>query len=224
MKGIINFALFLLMTTVIFSCKEKAASAADATQDAATSEGIVYTVAPEDAKINWEGSKPGTTHYGTIDIQSGQATVKDNQVVAGSFVIDMNTIVSNDLEGDYKGYLESHLKGLGDDDKADDFFNVNKFPTATFDIVSIAPSTEENVNAMVTGNLTIKGISKEITFPANITVTEDNVAVTTNKFSINRTDWGIVYNSKNFIKDIGDKFVEDNIDLQLMINAKAKTM
>lgn len=223
MKGIINFAFLLLFTTAIFSCKEKAASAADATQEAASAEGVNYTVTPQDAKINWQASKPGTTHHGTIDIQSGQLVVKDGQVVAGSFVINMNSIVDLDMEGEYKEMLEGHLKGLGGDDSADDFFNVTKFPTGLFEIVSISPATEENVNASVKGNLTLKGISKEVIIPANITVTDNNVAVTTNQFTINRTDWGIVYKSKNVFKDLGDKFVDDNIYLQIMANANAET-
>lgn len=220
MKGVINFALFLMMTLVVFSCKEKVESAAEVTQEAASAEGVVYNVSPEAAKINWQGVKPGTTHHGTIDIQTGQLVVKDNQVVAGSFVIDMNSIKDLDLEGEYKEMLETHLKGTGSEG-TDDFFNVNKFPTGKFEIVSISPATDGNANSLVKGNLTLKDISKEILIPANITVTDNNVVVTSNPFTINRTDWGIVYKSKNVFKNIGDKFVDDNIYLQLMVDAKA---
>ncbi len=220
MKGFIHFALVMLMATAVFSCKEKAESAADASQDAASAAGVSYIVTPEDAKINWQASKPTATHNGTINIQEGKLTVKDNQVVAGSFTIDMNSIVSLDLQGDEKSYLENHLKGTAGDDSADDFFNVTKFPTGTFDIVSVSPSDDPTANSIVTGNLTLKGVAKEITIPANITVTAENVVITTNQFAINRTDWGIVYMSKNIFKEIGDKFVDDNVFLQIMVTAK----
>lgn len=219
MKGIINIALFFLLTTVIFSCKENATSAVDATAEAVTAEGKIYSITPNAAKINWQATKPGTTHHGTIDLQSGKLVIKDNQVAAGSFVIDMNTITNLDLEGDYKTNLETHLKGTGTDG-VDDFFSVTKFPTGKFDIVSVTPSNDENANAIVKGNLTIKGISKEIDVPANITITDDNVVVTSAAFTINRTDWGIVHMSKNVFKNLGDKFVDDNITLQLMLEAK----
>lgn len=222
MKGIINIALFLLFTTVIFSCKENAASAADATMEAVTAEGTIYTINPDAAQINWQATKPGTTHNGTINLQSGELVVKDNQIAAGTFVIDMNTITNLDLEGDYKTNLETHLKGTGTDG-ADDFFSVTKYPTGKFEIVSVTPSNDNNGNAIVKGNLTIKGISKEIDIPANITITENNLVVTSSAFTINRTDWGIVFMSKNVFKDLGDKFVDDNITLQLMLEAKPET-
>lgn len=222
MKGFIHFALVLLLATAVFSCKEKAESAVDATQNAATAEGDIYVVSPEDAKINWQASKPTSTHHGTIDIQDGKLIVKDNQVVAGSFTINLNSIKNLDLEGEYKDMLETHLKGTGEEG-VDDFFNVKKFPTGTFEIVSISPSNDPNANATVKGNLTLKGISKEISIPANITVTKENVVVTTNQFPINRTDWGIVYKSKNVFKEIGDNFVDDNVYLQIMVTAKPET-
>ena len=132
----------------------------------------------------------------------------------------MNTITVTDLTGDDKAGLEEHLKGTGAEG-ADDFFSVTKFPMARFEIISVTPSTEAGVNSMVKGNLTIKDITKEVTIPANITINNEMVVVTSNPFTINRTDWGIKYASKNFFKEIGDKFIEDAISFQLMVEAKA---
>jgi polyisoprenoid-binding protein YceI len=222
MKSIINFSLFVLLTLAVFSCKDKAPSAADATEVAASAEGTKFVVAPEAAKINWEGSKPTGKHSGTINITNGELTVKDGALAAGSFTIDMNSITVTDLTGDEKAGLEEHLKGTGAEG-ADDFFSVTKFPTGKFEITSVTPTTEAGANAIVKGNLTLKDIAKEVSIPATITITGDMVAVTTNSFTINRTDWGINYASKNFFKEIGDKFIEDNIALQIMIEAKAAT-
>lgn len=219
MKSIINFSLFVLLTLTVFSCKDKAANAADATEVAANAEGTKFTVSPDAAKIAWEGSKPTGKHSGTINISSGELTVKDGAVVAGSFVIDMNSITVTDLAGDEKAGLEEHLKGTGTEG-ADDFFSVTKFPTGKFEIISITPSTEAGANSIVKGNLTIKDIAKEVSIPATITVTGEMVTVTSNPFTINRTDWGINYASKNIFKEIGDKFIEDNIGLQIMVEAK----
>ncbi|MBK8625091.1 MAG: YceI family protein [Saprospiraceae bacterium] len=199
MKSIINFSLFALLTLTVFSCKDKAASAADATEAAAASDGTKFTVAPESAKITWEGSKPAGKHVGTINITSGELTVKDGAVSAGSFIIDMNSIIVTDLAGDEKLSLEEHLKGTGTEG-ADDFFSATKFPTGKFEIISVTPSTEAGANAIVKGNLTLKDIAKEVSIPATITVTGDMVAVTSNPFSINRTDWGINYASKISLK------------------------
>lgn len=222
MKSIINFSLFVLLTLTVFSCKDKAQNAADASEVAASAEGTKYTVAPESAKISWEGSKPTGKHTGTINISNGELTVKDGAVAAGSFVIDMNSITVTDLAGDEKAGLEQHLKGTGTEG-ADDFFSVTKFPTGKFEIVSVTPSTEEGANVIVKGNLTLKDIAKEISIPATITVTDGMVTVTSNPFTINRTDWGINYGSKNIFKELGDKFIEDNIGLQIMVEAKAAT-
>lgn len=220
MKSIINFSLILLLAGTVFSCKDKAANAADATESAANAEGTKFSVSPESAKITWEGSKPTGKHAGTINIANGELTVKDGALVAGAFTLDMNSITVTDLTGDEKASLEEHLKGTGTEG-ADDFFSVTKFPTAKFEITSVAPSTEGGVNSIVKGNLIIKDIAKEVSIPANITVTDGMVAVTSNPFTINRTDWGINYASKNFFKEIGDKFIEDNISLQLMVEGKA---
>ncbi len=219
MKNILNFVLSLSLAFSIVSCKDKAAPAADATQDAAQATGVVYTVSPDAAKINWEGSKPTGKHTGTINITSGEITVTDGAVAAGNFVIDINSIVVTDLTGDEKASLEGHLKGEKEED-ADHFFNAKKFPTGKFEIVSVTPSTEAGANAIVKGNLTLKDITKEVTIPANISITENSVVVTTNQFAINRTDFGINYGSKNIFKDLGDKFIEDNIMLQLMVEGK----
>ena len=220
MRSIVNLFLVVFVAVAVISCKDNASKAADSTAEAATAQGVEYTITPETAKVTWEGSKPTGKHVGTVNVAKGIFTVKDGSLAAGTVVLDMNTITVTDLTGDDKAGLEEHLKGTGAEG-ADDFFSVTKFPMARFEIISVTPSTEAGVNSMVKGNLTIKDITKEVTIPANITINNEMVVVTSNPFTINRTDWGIKYASKNFFKEIGDKFIEDAISFQLMVEAKA---
>lgn len=215
-------SLFILATLAIVftSCKDKTPTS-DATDTAAEITGVEYTVSPEAAVINWIGSKPTGDHNGTIKISEGTLSVANGVITAGSFIIDMATIEVLDLEGDDKAYLESHLKGTSKPEDVDHFFNVAQNPTAKFDIVSVQAVSDTTYNSEVKGNLTIKGITKEITIPANVSVNETVVVVTTEQFSINRTEWGVNYGSKSIFEDLGDKFINDDIKLQIMIEAKA---
>ena len=211
----------MALAVAFVSCKDKAAPASDATEAAAESTGKEYTVSTDAASISWVGSKPGGEHNGTVKVSNGTLSVENGQVTAGSFVIDMTSIEVLDLAGDEKGYLETHLKGLGKPEEADHFFNTAVHPQATFDIVSVMTATDTTYNTEVKGNLTIKGITKEVTIPANITVNDSIVVVTTEQFMINRTDYGVNFNSKSIFDNLGDKFINDEIKLQIMVEARA---
>ena len=218
MKSIINFSLVLLLAGTVFSCKDKAANAADATESAANAEGTKFSVSPESAKITWEGSKPTGKHAGTINIANGELTVKDGALVAGAFTLDMNSITVTDLVGEEKMYLEGHLKGTTDDkEKNDHFFNVTQHPTAKFEVTAF---NEKDGKATLEGNLTIKGISKSVSVPVTVTTTEDLLTINSEKFTINRTEWNINYSSKSVFDDLKDKFINDEIELTLKISAK----
>ena len=132
----------------------------------------------------------------------------------------MNTITVSDLEGDQKGYLESHLKGL-DDEKADDFFNVKKYPTAKFEITKLTKKEgDPNGNALVYGNLTLRDQTQSVGFTANIDVTDEAVNVGTAAFTINRTEWGIKYNSPTFFENLKEYAIDDKVGLKISLVAK----
>ncbi len=221
MRFLSSFFILSIVVLAFTSCKNNAPAAADATETAAEAIGVDYMVSPDAAKINWAGSKPTGEHNGTISISEGTLSVANGAVTAGSFTFDMNTINVLDLTGDDKAYLESHLKGTSKPEDADHFFNVAKYPTAKFEIVSVTPTTGQTYNSDVKGNLTIREITKEVTIPANITITDTNVVVTSEQFSINRTDWAVNYGSKSIFDNLGDKFINDEIKLQIMVEAKA---
>jgi len=157
------------------------------------------------SSLKWIGTKLKGKHNGTVKIADGNIVVKDNKVVGGKFSLDMTTINNEDMKDDptMKAKLEGHLK-------SEDFFNVEKFPKATFEITSLTETVDGN--ATITGNLTIKDITKGVTFPAKINYSTDKKPVSaTANFNINRQLWNITYPGQpdNLIKD------EINFDLNL---------
>lgn len=165
-----------------------------------------FKVNVENSSLNWKGYKPTGSHTGTITLASGNIAVKNNKLTGGSFVADMNTI--KEAEGSAK--LEGHLKSA-------DFFDITTFPTAKFDITK---TEVKGAKIQVTGNMTIKGITKQITFPATLAVNKDNVTLTSDTFQINRADFNVKFKSKSFFNDLKDKFVNDDFDFQVTIVAK----
>lgn len=190
-------------------------------QDAAALVGGTYSADTAASIINWEGAKPGSTHTGTIQLAEGTFAVEDGAITGGSFLIDMNTIVDTDLEGDYKAGLEAHLKGTATG-KEDDFFNVAKYPTSKFEITSVTALEGDSLNTHeISGNLTLKDITKNVTFKANISNDGDVITATSQQFTIDRTEWGI-----KFLATVAgipaDKAVADEIGLQINLVAKAE--
>ena len=129
----------------------------------------------------------------------------------------MNSITVEDLEGEDKANLEGHLKGSNKPEAADHFFNVAKYPTAEFVVTGF---TNENGSDMVEGDLTIKDKTNKVKFPVSITETAAVATLTSPVFEINRTLWDIKYGSKSFFDDLGDKFINDEISLEINLKAK----
>jgi polyisoprenoid-binding protein YceI len=168
---------------------------------------VTYTVDAAKSTITWVGKKVTGSHNGTIALKSGSLIVDGKSVKGGTFVLDMSSI--KDADGSAK--LEGHLK-------ADDFFGTEKFPTSTFVITKVAGST---ANVTVTGNLTIKGITKPLSFPATVAVNADGtVSALAGKIVVDRTKYDIRYGSKSFIDGIGDKAIDDNFELAVKLVAK----
>jgi len=167
---------------------------------------VTYTVDVAKSTITWVGKKVTGSHNGTITLKSGTLNVDGKKVTGGTFVMDMTTI--KDADGSAK--LEGHLK-------ADDFFGTDKFPTSTFVITKVAGS---GANVNVSGNLTIKGTTKPITFPATVTVNADGtVSAMAGKITVDRTKYDIRYGSKSFFDGIGDKAIDDNFELAVKLVA-----
>ena len=214
----LTLSMLAIVTIAFVSCKNDKTEAGDAEVVAPVeAEAVGYVVDATASKVEWVGSKPAGKHNGTINVTEGEISVKDGVVVGGKFGIDMNTITVLDLtEADGKLDLEGHLKGLTKENE-DHFFNVTKYPTATFEITSI---TTEGAVTTVNGNLTMKDITKNVSFPATVTVDENGASIVSESFKIDRTQWGVNYASKSLFDDLKDKFVDDEIELKVTAVAK----
>lgn len=222
MKNKITLLLLCALLAVNVSCKK------DATKDAETKDAVEakkssrkakkYVVDNSTSTIHWTGSKPTGKHTGTIKLSGGEFFVNNGVIESGTFTIDMKSIVVTDLKlSDGKEDLENHLKGLGKEkEKADHFFNTTQYPTGNFEITNI---TDEGGKSMVEGNLTLKGITKNIKFPATITITESDVMLESEPFKINRVLWNINYSSKSVFDNLGNQYIDDDIGIKVSVNA-----
>ncbi len=165
--------------------------------------------------LNWTGSKlAGSSHSGTISVVLGDIKAKGDNILSGQFVIDMKSITNTDMEaGKGKEKLEGHLKNA-------DFFNVEAHPRATFIITGSKPATGDATHT-VTGNLTIKGITKSVSIPVNVAVVANKLTAVSSSFVIDRTEWGIKYGSSSIAGLAKDKIISNDIALVLNLEATA---
>ena len=153
----------------------------------------------ENSKVVWKGYKVTGSHQGTINLNSGSLQFSEDKLIGGEFVIDMTTITNTDLSGEYKGKLEGHLK-------SDDFFGVEKNPTATL-IFKKVKSTGKN-SYKITGDLSIKGITNSVTFDLSVYGNKANASL-----KIDRTKFDVKYGSTSFFDNLKDKAIYDEFDL-----------
>lgn len=167
----------------------------------------------QNSKLQWNAKKVTGQHIGTVDIKSGTVIMNGDQVESGSFQVDMTTIMDLDLKKALmRNKLINHLK-------SEDFFAVEKFPVAKFEIIKIVPLDSGNATHSVSGNLTIKGITHEIRFPAILTKVEDGYKLNA-EFAIDRTKWDIRFRSGKFFQKLGDKLIYDDIHFKLDVVVK----
>ena len=164
-----------------------------------------YNVDITGSIISWKGYKPTGSHNGSINLASGNLELEKGVIKGGSFTVDMATI----KDADGSGRLEGHLKSA-------DFFDVEAHTTSKFVITN---SELKDGKTIVTGDITIKGITKQIMFSAMVTSTDETVTLTSETFQINRADFNIKYKSKTFFNNLKEKFVNDDFDLQVTIIA-----
>ncbi|MBU1821107.1 MAG: YceI family protein [Bacteroidetes bacterium] len=172
-----------------------------------------YKVDASKSELKWNGKKVTGEHYGTINLKEGSFTLDGAKLTGGSFVADMNTIVVQDLtDKEYNGKLVGHLK-------SDDFFAVEKHPTASFVVTKATPKTANTYD--VTGNLTIKGITKPVTFPVTVTPASNGASVK-GTIVVDRSKYDMQFRSKSFFDaaTLGDKMVYDDFTIDVNLVAK----
>lgn len=220
------FSIALLLFTACTSAPESDEATTTAAKEVTTASGAALKVDNAASKIEWVATKVSAYHTGTINIKSGELNVKDSVISGGNFILDMNSMVVSGPEGSNQKKNEELLDHL----KGGDFFGVAANPEATFTITAVAPFTgmasdttdprQESISKYkvanpthtVSGNLTIKGVTKNITFPAKITIVDNSVDAIA-KFNINRKDWGIVYPGQP------DDLIRDEINLGIALKA-----
>jgi polyisoprenoid-binding protein YceI len=190
------------------------AAISDSQEVTLTSGDVDAMIDVDKSTIAWEGSKPTGKHHGTIDLKEGTLILMDGKLAGGKFVIDMTSITNEDLtDPEQNQKLVNHLK-------SPDFFHVEEHPVSTFEITAVTPVENGGENDYnVTGNLTMKEISKSVTFPATIEVTDNSVNAKTPAFIIDRSHWNVQYGSRTFFKDLQDKFINDEIILTIHLVA-----
>lgn len=180
--------------------------------------------------VTWIGSKPTGQHNGTIGISKGQIALKNSEVIGGNFDIDMTSIKVMDLTGDKNKRLRDHLV-------SEDFFQVDSFPISTFTLTSLAnydalllPSDKEEFHSdfkpaslsqfiikdpthLISGNLELKGVTKNISIPVRIEYNLKKIIIE-GKFNIDRTDWDISHSNEASVLDKAkDKFIYNTVNV-----------
>jgi len=217
-------SLFTMAAAAIFalaSCNSAADKKVETTdaQEAATSDEAAQYAIASDAKVYWKGFKTNVdwSHWGTINVEDGAFEVKNGELVGGSFSIDMTSMVAEDFKESPKyNDLMGHLA-------SPDFFDVENHPKSKFTITNVVASADETKGTThkVSGNLDVRGISKNITFDATVVVEDGMVTLSAPEFGIDRKEWNVMYNSTgspdvaSFTKD---KFIDDTILLWLEVS------
>ena len=151
--------------------------------------------------LQWTGTKVTGKHTGKLRFQSGTVELKDGNAVGGEFVVDINSLTVEDLSGEWAEKFLGHMKSA-------DFFDVAKYPTAKLVVTKV-------IDGKLKGKLTIKDKSHPIDISFK---KEGNNHI--GSFKFNRTKYAMVYNSGSFFKNLGDKMVHDEVNVDFVVVLK----
>lgn len=216
MKFSIKILIVAALPWLVISCNNETtkneATSAEATTTEVNLDGD-QAIDLETSKLYWKGYKIMGNHGGTVNLKEGNLKFNKGVLTGGKFVVDMKSVKATDLmnKGDEVSEEEANedKDNLADHLMDPDFFDVNQFPDATFEITS---ATAEGNNFQISGNMTIKGATNEITFPA---VLKDNTFEGT--VPVDRTQFGIKYGSGSFFDNLGDRAIKDVFDLEVSL-------
>lgn len=210
------FAVSLLLALGLFSCSEnkteqtsvESAPVEEVTENTAEVSADTIPVKLSESKLAWLGKKKilvDDKHYGTVPLKSGYLLIADNQLKGGAFVVNMDSIVCEDVtDQKMNAKLISHLKSA-------DFFEVEKFPTVELVITEAKESAIMGIFD-VNANLTIKGKTEPIVFQVTL---GDHTA--SGKVVFDRSKFDVRYGSDSFFDNLGNKVIDNNIELNVTL-------
>lgn len=239
MKTIKLSGLFIAAAMITFSCS-KPADTVETTeaQEVTAAEGKSLEIVPNATTIAWRGYKPTGQHFGKIPAVEGTLAVQGDEITGGKFTFDITGLKIEDMQESEESYgkLWGHLQSA-------DFFDAENHPQATFEITEVEPfeagdeitdmeqfatdntpksSTElspENPTHWISGNLTMRGTTKNIKFPATVSM-ESGAVMAKAGFNIDRTAWGLSYGDEATAVDKAkDKFIYNTVSLSLDVKA-----
>jgi len=240
MKNLKSTLGLLLLATIVWACGPKGSTVetSEAKAVATNTEATSIQVNTANSIVTWIGSKPAGKHNGTIGITSGEVLVKGDVVVGGNFDIDINSLVVLDMpaESEWNAKLKGHLM-------SPDFFEAENFPTAKFEITgaetfnagnlvadleepqtdytpaSLADVMVENPTHIISGNLTMRGTTKNISFPASVSL-ENGVIKAIANFNIDRTEWGLKFKERaSLAEKLKDDFIYNTVNVGFELEA-----
>lgn len=175
-----------------------------------------YKVDAAASSVTWHATKVTGEHMGTVNVANGYLSVTDGNLVAANIIADMGSIACTDMEGEWADKLVGHLN-------SDDFFNVSEHKTSSFTLRNIEALTDAKGDAThtVTGDFTIRGITKSVTFDATITDNGGKLAISGSAV-LDRSQFDVKYGSGSFFDNLGDNLIHDNFTVGFNLVADAQ--
>ncbi|WP_304516919.1 YceI family protein [Cecembia rubra] len=237
MKLLQKTGLFIAAALMVVACGpgNNTVETGDA-QEVAAGSGMTLAVDASSSKINWTGYKPAGKHWGFIPLTEGEVMVEGESLTGARFVFDITGLKIEDMEesNEFYGKLWGHLQSA-------DFFDAENHPQAVFELTSVEPFSagsiqdkeefvteytpakdselSSNPTHWISGNLTMRGVTKNIKFPATVSIANGSVAAKAG-FNIDRTAWGLAYGDEsNAVDKAKDQFIYNTVSVQFDIQA-----
>lgn len=222
MRNLIIVAILILIVVVLFAYQKTKSANTEPLPDVDTTASATeipaellafnsFVINTNQSMVNWEGKKTLLVDYvdrGTLKLKSGEIKVENGQFVSGEVIIDMNSLAASSTgKGDGESNLTKHLKSA-------DFFNVETYPEAKF--VAKSGVEQPNGSFMLTGDLTIKDKTNEVSIPAAITQVSSTSVSVAGKIELDRTLWDVRFGSGKFFEDLGDAVIDDKFTVEFV--------
>lgn len=207
---VLAFAALAILAAGCTKAPDSQQAEAGDEKSAAAGEGVSYTLNTQESKLAWVGTKVTGYHHGVFPINRGALVFNGETITGGEFEVNVAEVKVLD-----EGMAEAMIGKLTTHLQSDDFFKVKEFPTATFVITSVSTEATDSTTHRIEGNLTLRGVTKNISFGAKVTPEGENLKAHA-VFNIDRQQWGVSYKGKQ------DDLIRDEVNLTVdLVAAKA---